>query len=80
MPESMLTVTFHHLVIEADFQIEHSGPIQEAMASWIERICFDCVEPTKRRFREHQKIQKISQENLSNKIVGGCARPQKKTL
>lgn len=49
MPETMLTVSFHHLVIEADNQINFTGPIKEAMSSWIERICFDCVEPTKRR-------------------------------
>lgn len=49
MPEKMLTVSFHHLVVEANYQIDFTGPIKESMASWIERICFDCVEPVKRR-------------------------------
>jgi len=50
MPEALLTVSLHHLVVEADREIDYVGPIREAMASWIERICFDVVEPTKRRF------------------------------
>jgi len=49
MPITMMTLTSHLIAIEADLQIELTGPILESMSSWIERFCGELVEDTRRR-------------------------------
>lgn len=49
MPITMMTVATHLVAVEADHQIEYSGKIQESMSSWIERLCGNLVEDTRRR-------------------------------
>ena len=44
-----MTLTTHFIAVEADRQIDQTGPIKESMASWIERSCGDVTEVTKRR-------------------------------
>lgn len=49
MPITMMTVATHLVAVEADHQIEYSGKLQESMSSWIERLCGNLVEETRRR-------------------------------
>ena len=45
-----MTLATHQIVVEADHQINSTGPIKESMGWWVERMCKTCVEPTSRRF------------------------------
>ena len=50
MPITMMTLSVHQVLVEAERQIPKTGPIKESMSSWIERLCKLIVEPTARRF------------------------------
>jgi len=50
LPIEAATLSLHQILIEADFQLEMTGPIKESMGFWIERLCKRVVEPTSRRF------------------------------
>jgi len=43
------TLATHQAVVEADYQIEYTGPLPETMASYIERFNLRVVEPVRRR-------------------------------
>lgn len=65
MPITMMTLTTHLIGVEAEKQIEMTGPIKESMGSWIERLCGDLVEDTRRRLvdrKERQKKEKGKRE------------------
>lgn len=47
--DKMLTLTLHQIIVEADKQIDATGPIAESLGFWVERMCKICVEPTVRR-------------------------------
>jgi len=49
MPITMMTLTTHLISVEADLQIDATGPLGEAMSSWIERLCGIAVEDLRRR-------------------------------
>jgi len=59
MPIDLLTISFHQLCVEADFQIDATGPIKESLGFWIERLCFDVVEPVKRRSLNFSKTKNL---------------------
>jgi len=71
----MMTITTHFVAIEADIQIDFTGPIREAMSSWIERLCGMLVEDIRRRFEYFQKQAKFKYITISNRRV--CNRPIK---
>jgi len=60
-PITMMTITTHFVAIEADIQIDFTGPIREAMSSWIERLCGMLVEDIRRR-------------RVCNRPIKTCAR------
>jgi len=47
--DKLSTLAVHQLLVEADKQIDVTGPIKESMGWWVERMCKSCVEPTIRR-------------------------------
>jgi hypothetical protein len=49
MPITMMTVATHFGGAEADKQIEYVGKIRDSVSSWIERVCGNLVEETRRR-------------------------------
>lgn len=51
----MMTLTTHLIGVEAEKQIEMTGPIKESMGSWIERLCGDLVEDTRTRLVDRKE-------------------------
>jgi len=49
LPISACTISVHLAAVEAHLQVPMTGPIREAMSSWIERLNFTLVEQTQRR-------------------------------
>jgi len=66
MPITMMTLTTHLISVEADLQIDATGPLGEAMSSWIERLCGIAVEDLRRRFKFSEFGLKKKKRIISN--------------
>ena len=49
LPVTACTISLHLVAVEAHFQVPKTGPVREAVCSWIERLNFTLIEQTQRR-------------------------------